>query len=141
VNHHTEDPFDVLFGEVMAGAGRFGHRQHIHLAWLAVRRLGVPDAVRVIGDGIRRAARYAEAPQKYHATITRAWVELVGYHAEQDNQDGFDAFVDRFPPLLNKRLLTGHYRSATLASDAARSGWVEPDIKPLPRAQRDHAEP
>jgi hypothetical protein len=29
---------------VMARAGRFGHRQHIELTWLAVRRFGEADA-------------------------------------------------------------------------------------------------
>lgn len=134
MNRHTDDPFDVIFDEVMASADRFGHRQHIHLAWLAVRRHGLPDAVGLVSEGIQRTARYAAAPQKYHATITRAWVELVGHHVEPGNEEDFDAFIERFPPLLDKRLLTGHYRSVTLASDAARSGWIEPDLRPLPPA-------
>ena len=46
----------------------------------------------------------------------------------------FDTFADRYPLLLDKRLLTGHYRSSTLATVEARSGWVEPDLKPLPAA-------
>lgn len=28
--------FDALMAEVMAGTGRFGHREHVHLTWLAV---------------------------------------------------------------------------------------------------------
>ena len=43
------------------------------------------------------------------------------------------AFADRHPALLDKRLLTRHYRSSTLAADPARSGWVEPDLLPFPR--------
>ena len=31
-----------------------------------------------------------------------------------------------------KRLLTRHYRSSTLASEQARTGWVEPDLAPFP---------
>jgi hypothetical protein len=34
--------------------------------------------------------------------------------------------------LLDKRLLTRHYRSSTLAAAPARSGWVEPDLLPFP---------
>jgi hypothetical protein len=115
----------------MAHADRFGHRQHIHLTWLAVRRHGTVDAIALVSDGIRRTARYAGAPQKYHATVSRAWVELVGRHAT-DGGDDFDAFADRHPQLLDKRLLARHYRSATLATAEARSGWVEPDLAPLP---------
>jgi hypothetical protein len=129
-------PFDGLMAEVMAHADRFGHRQHVHLTWLAVRRYGVAGAVRVVSDGIRRTARYAGAPQKYHETVSRAWVELVGYHVATGDTPTFDAFVARYPDLLDKRLLSRHYRSTTLASPEARTGWVEPDLAPLPGIAR-----
>jgi hypothetical protein len=129
--------FEALLAEVMARADRFGHRQHVHLTWLAVRRYGTGAAIAVVSDGIQRTARYAGAPQKYHATVSRAWVELVGYHVaagdDDDFDDDFEAFVDRHPALLDKRLLARHYRSSTLAAVEARSAWVEPDLLPLPR--------
>jgi hypothetical protein len=40
----------------------------------------------------------------------------------------FDAFAERHPALLDKRLLTRHYTAAVLASPQARAGWVEPDL-------------
>jgi hypothetical protein len=119
--------------EVMADADRFGHRQHVHLTWLAVRRLGTEAAIEVVSDGIKRTARYAGAPQKYNATVSRAWVELVGHHVDHDPAADFAAFAGRNPALLDKKLLTRFYRSATLASDRARTGWVEPDLRPFPR--------
>jgi hypothetical protein len=120
--------------EVMATAERFGHRQHVHLTWLAVRRYGVPAAVGLVSEGIRRTARYAGAPQKYHATVSRAWVELVGYHlAQHPGADPeFAQFAARHPALLDKRLLARFYRPVTLASPQARTGWVEPDLAPFP---------
>jgi hypothetical protein len=125
-------PFDELMKVVLAGAGRFGHREHVQLTWLAVRRYGTGAAIRLVADGIARTARYANVPQKYHETMSRAWVELVGYHATGDTSADFDAFAARFPELLNKRLLGEYYRSSTLASAQARAGWVEPDLRPLP---------
>jgi len=89
--------FDDLMAEVMATAGRFGHREHVHLTWLAVRRFGVRAAVGVVSDGIQLTARYAGAPQKYHATVSRAWVELVGYHAAERGDVDFAAFAGRWP--------------------------------------------
>lgn len=126
--------FDALMAEVMAATERFGHRQHVHLTWLAVRRHGVPATVGLVSDGIRRTARYAGAPQKYHATVSRAWVELVGYHVAQHEgaEPEFAEFAERHPALLDKRLLTRFYRPATLASPQARTGWVEPDLAPFP---------
>jgi hypothetical protein len=66
----------------------------------------------------------AGAPQKYNATVSRAWVELVGHHAGQTDTADFGCFADRHPALLDKKLLTRFYRSATLATDRARTGWV-----------------
>ena len=75
----------------------------------------MPAAVGLISDGIRRTARYAGAPQKYNATVSRAWVELVGHHAAETGGDDFTSFADHHPALLDKRLLTRFYRPATLA--------------------------
>ena len=124
--------FDELMAEVMAGACRFGHREHVQLTWLAVRRLGVPAAIDVVSDGIQRTARYAGAPQKYHTTVSRAWVELVGHHVAEHDAADFDSFAAHNRALLDKRLLTRFYRTATLASQRARTGWVEPDLAAFP---------
>lgn len=130
--HVGAPDFEALMAEVMATAERFGHREHVHLTWLAVRRVGVSAAVGLVSDGIQRTARYAKAPQKYHATMSRAWVELVGHHANEHGEDGFTAFAEHHPALLDKRLLARFYRPATLASAQARAGWVEPDLAPFP---------
>lgn len=82
--------------------------------------------------GIQRTARYARVPQKYHATISRAWVELVGHHATEHGEDDFNAVVGHHPALLDKRLLARFYHPATLASSQAGTGWVEPDLAPFP---------
>lgn len=126
------EPFAELMGEVMADAERFGHRQHVHLTWLAVRRFGTDAAVDVVSEGIQRTTRYHGVPQKYNATVSRAWVELVGHHADQAGAADFDSFADQHPALLDKKLLTRFYRSSTLAGDSARTGWVRPDLAPFP---------
>jgi hypothetical protein len=137
--------FDDLMAEVMTTAERFGHRQHVHLTWLAVRAFGVPHATALVSDGIRRTARYAGAPQKYHETVSRAWVELVGHHAAEGSANGsadvtaefgdfaeFAEFATHNPALLDKRLLSRFYRPSTLASPKSRTEWVEPDLAPFP---------
>jgi hypothetical protein len=118
--------------QVMTAAEQFGHREHIHLTWLAVRRYGVPEAIDLISDGIQRTARYAGAPQKYHATVSRAWVELIGHHASETHEEDFTRFVEDHPALLDKRLLTRFYRPTTLASPHAKQGWLPPDLAPFP---------
>ncbi|MFJ8589276.1 hypothetical protein ACIRD2_32090 [Streptomyces sp. NPDC093595] len=125
--------FDELMAEVTAATAHFDHRAHLHLTWLAVRRVGMPAAVGLVGEGIRRTARSAGAPQKYHATLSRAWVELVAYHAaDRPTTEDFAAFVERHPLLLDKHLLTRFYHSTTLAGARARTDWVAPDRAPFP---------
>ncbi|MFB6616856.1 hypothetical protein ACFCV9_22020 [Streptomyces sp. NPDC056367] len=124
--------FDELLAGVTASAGRFGHREHVHLTWLAVRRFGMPAALGLLDEGIRRTATRAGVPEKYHCTLTRAWTELIAHHAAETGEDDFDAFADRHPALLDKHLPERFYRPATLAAPHARTGWAEPDLTPFP---------
>ncbi|MEV6977331.1 hypothetical protein [Kitasatospora sp. NPDC093806] len=124
--------FDELMAEVRAGGGGFGHREHVHLTWLAIRRVGMPAALALVGDGIRRVATAAGAPQKYHVTLTRAWVELVAHHDAGPELPDFAAFAARHAELLDKDLLTRHYRPETLATPQARATWTAPDLAPFP---------
>jgi len=130
----SPDPELAAILPVITGpAGQFRHRQHINLAYYAVRRYGMPDAISAICTWIRQIATYERAPQKYHHTVSRAWVEAVAYHvAEDPGCADFEDFAARNPALLDKRLLSRHYRSSTLAGPDARSGWVEPDLAPFP---------
>jgi hypothetical protein len=132
--HGPHDPeLAAILPEITGPGGQFRHRQHINLAFYAVRRYGMPGAIAAVCAWIQQIAAYQRAPQKYHHTVSRAWVELVAYHvAEDPDCADFDAFADRNAALLDKRLLSRHYRSATLAAAAARRGGGEPDLLPFP---------
>jgi len=121
----------VAAGGAAPGSGpahrAFRHRQHVHLAFIAVRRYGPARAADEVSGWVRHLT--AHAPQKYHATVTRAWTEIVARHMAADpSVTDFDAFAERYPALLDKRLLTRHYTARALASPQARAGWVEPDL-------------
>jgi hypothetical protein len=137
----SHDPHDAALpaelasalAEIVPPGGAFRHREHIHLAYLAVRRHGVDRAAGVVSGWIRQLAAYQRAPQKFNATVTRAWTEIVAHHmAAAPPTADFASFADRHPALLDKRLLTRHYTARTLASPAARTGWAEPDLLPFP---------
>jgi hypothetical protein len=138
-HHHagglTDPELAAILAEILGPDGAFRHRQHVNLTFLAVRRHGMPAAVDKVSGWIRQLARYEQHPQKYHHTVSRAWVELIAHHVDADpGCDQFDRFAGRHPALLDKRLLRRHYTSATLASPQARHGWVEPDLLPFPWA-------
>jgi hypothetical protein len=146
-SHDSPDPeLAAILPAISGPAGQFRHRQHINLAFLAVQRYGMPEATGKICTWIRQIAAYERAPQKYHHTVSRAWVEIVAHHVSTDQDSpgypdcaDFDLFARRNPALLDKRLLSRHYRSATLASGPARHGWVEPDLLPFPWLARSTA--
>ena len=122
-----------LLAEIVPPGGTFRHREHIHLAYLAVRRHGTERAADKVSGWIRRLAAYQRAPQKFNATVTRAWTEIVAHHmAIAPPGTDFASFAERYPALLDKRLLTRHYTARTLASPAARTGWVDPDLAGFP---------
>ncbi|MEV4288430.1 hypothetical protein AB0K40_23195 [Nonomuraea bangladeshensis] len=61
----------------------------------------------------------------------------MGHHAGRSDTADFDMFAGQNPALLDKKLLTRFYRSTTLASAPARTGWIEPDLAPFPWRQAD----
>ena len=132
--HGRRDPeLAAILPGITGPGGQFRHREHINLAFLAVRRYGMPAAIGVICTWIRQIAAYERAPQKYHHTVSQAWVELVAHHVAADpGCTDFEAFASRNPALLDKRLLGRHYQSSTLAAQQARHDWVEPDLLPFP---------
>jgi hypothetical protein len=89
--------------------------------------------VRTVGDGIRHYAAARGAAAKYHETLTAFWVRLVAHCVSvRPELDDFDAFLSAFPLLEDKTIAERHWSSAALWSDAARTAWLEPDLRPLP---------
>jgi flavin reductase (DIM6/NTAB) family NADH-FMN oxidoreductase RutF len=97
----------------------FPHERHVRVAWELARRYPQDDAFARLVVGIRGIASRAGNPGAYHATITRAWFELI---AAADS-------LDRHPELLDKTLLRRYYSADRLA--AGRDRWLEPDLQPL----------
>jgi hypothetical protein len=126
----------AILAEIVPPGGAFRHRQHIHLAFLAVQRHGAARAADVVARWITHIAAYERAPQKFNATVTRAWTELVAHHATSGPPGAdFASFAEHNPALFDKRLLARHYSARLLASPAARTGWVEPDLARFPWCQ------
>ena len=115
-----------------AMADAFGHRDHIRLAWAQLRDHEPGEALDRVEGTIRHLAAAHGEPAKFHRTITSAWMALVEYHRSEAPDLEFDAFLDRFPALLDRRLLDHHFSSELLASSSARERQVAPDLRPLP---------
>ena len=121
----------ILHDILGRGAG-VGHRQHVELAWRYLDRHDADQAAGSVAAAIRQVAEAHGQPAKFHQTITRSWVQCVAVHRERWPADGFEAFLDRNPQLLDSGLLGHFYSAELLAGLPARSQWVAPDVHPLP---------
>jgi hypothetical protein len=112
---------------------QFHHRDHLRLAWVLVRQLGVETAAPAIASGIRRFAAQHGQAGKYHETLTQFWVRIVGHMVEvRPDIAELETFLETFPMLLDKGLPYRHWRPETMGSATARARWVEPDLLALP---------
>jgi hypothetical protein len=128
----TDEEFLHAFLSLALPHSAFHHRDHVRLAWLAVRRHGAA-AEAVVGDAIRRFAAAGGHGERYHQTLTSFWVRLVA-HAVSDapDVDAFDRFVAAYPLLLDPRLPLRHWSRTVLFGAGARRSWQEPDVVALP---------
>ncbi len=91
------------------------------------------EAESIVAREIRQFAVANGASGRYHETLTRFWVRLVGHAMENATDAGnIDELLARFPFLVDKSLPYRHRRGETFNSDQARAGWVEPDLLPVP---------
>ena len=107
----------------------FHHKDHIRLAWTYLKLHGPMEAPARMAAGIRNFAAYHGKSDKYHETVTVAWMHLVTQAAHCAS---FQEVVDQFPRFFDKSYLAEFYSPETLQSDAARVSFVAPDKKPLP---------
>ena len=111
--------------------GQFGHPEHVRLAWLFVRAYPLPQALESCGAVLRGLAARAGTPERYHQTVTWAYLILVNERAHRDGSPSdWDAFAQRFPELLEREpgILSRYYRPETLGSELARTTFVMPDL-------------
>jgi hypothetical protein len=129
MNHSTDDEFLARFEAHTLD--EFTHRDHLRVAFVYARRGGADAAV----EGARRIRGFAEAAGatgKYHDTLTVAWARVVAHLAGRHPAIAFGAFLEEHPELDRRDLMLSHYSRALLFSGAARAGFVEPDLLPLP---------
>ena len=110
---------------------RFGHRDHLRLAWLQLDRLGPERGAEATVSTLRRLDA-AHGGGHYHETITRFWLGLVGHARERFAGASFASALADHPQLLDGTLPSSHYSRPLLESSEARHDAVPPDLAPLP---------
>ena len=145
MNKHpmTDDELIAAF-EVGTPPEPFHHVDHVKLAWTYLRRHPVIDVLTRLPKGLRALATARGKPDRYHETITWAYIFLLRERMAQmgPTHDWAD-FVKCHPDLLdwNKSILRAYYGDATLRSDLARDLFVLPDRADRPVALHNAAAP
>lgn len=140
IYYKTDDEIRALVSAFEACSfhpSEFGHYQHLTVALWYVWHLSPDKASAQMTKGIRRLAE-TYGKMGYHETITRFWLRIVAnfvaeHRANVTLRETANALID----CCNEKDLIGQFYSAELlATDKAKTEWVEPDLKPLPEPAR-----
>jgi hypothetical protein len=135
----SDEEFLRAFEDLSFPADSFHHREHIRVAWLYLKSSDATRAAERMSEGIRRFANHHGATQKYHHTLTLAWMRVVAAAlVETPEGYAFEQFLTAHLELKDTKLLNKYYTKEVLQTVAAREGWVEPDRQPLPELRIYH---
>ena len=131
-----DDPLVRAFEERTLDPARFGHREHLYVAFQYLRAMPLEDALARYVGNLRRLAEALGAPGKFHATMTWAYVVLLdeAMHRPGAEALGFDELIARTPALADHRtgLLHDYYARDELEADEARRRFRLP--RPMRRS-------
>jgi hypothetical protein len=123
-----EDPLVQAFETAQIDAAKFRHREHLYVAWCYLRSLPFEDASARYVRALRQLTAALGAPQKFHATISWAYLVLLNEALERWPEAGFDELMAKNPRLLDHRTgaISALYERSQLDSDDARRRFVLP---------------
>lgn len=118
------------FVDTSLPADQFHHQQHVQVAWLFVRKYGMPGALAEFTSAIKRFADAKGATGLYHETITWAFLLLIAERQARNPAASWPEFEAAHPDLLvwKPSILGRYYSKELLASDLARRTFLMPDL-------------
>lgn len=105
----------------------FGHAAHVRAAYLYLRPGDFATALTRIRTAIRMHASRLGKADRYHETITVAYLALIQQHiCQRGDGGGWPGFARQNPELLRPDLLLHFYPRSQLQSELARQVFVLP---------------
>ena len=107
----------------------FHHRDHVRMGWIYLRQHPLLDALARFSAALRRYAEAKGKPDRYHETITLAFLLLIYERMQNAPAANWDEFAAKNGDLFdwNPSVLATYYRPELLASDDARARFLLPD--------------
>lgn len=134
----SADAEDRRFHEAFAAGAvhprDFRHRDHLRLAYVCLSDELYDAALLTFRRLLREfLQRHRVDPNKYHETLTCAWLQAVALHmARTPGTVSFADFIARHPALLDSNLIFTHYSRERLISANARESFIAPDLQSIP---------
>jgi len=110
----------------------FHHRDHIRAGWIYLREHPLLEAIPRFIGALKRYAASRGAPDRYHETVTLAFLLLIFERMDRAGAETWDEFAGRHSDLMqwNPSALAAYYRPETLTTNDARARFVLPDAGP-----------
>jgi predicted metal-dependent hydrolase len=105
----------------------FGHTAHVRAAYLYLQAGEFGETLERLRRAIRNYAAFLGKPDRYHETITVAYVALIQQHiCERGDGGDWQAFARDNPELFQPGLLLRFYSKTQLESELARRVFLLP---------------
>src|SRR4051812_29277803 len=128
VRNMIDDSLVRAFETATVEPAKFGHREHLYVAWCYLKALTLEDALLRYVHYLRLLASSLGVPGKFHATMTWGYLVLLdeAMHDPELRGADFQALLEKHPALLDRAALHAYYDPTELASPAARQRFVLP---------------
>lgn len=139
----TDEELIAGFESTDMPAEQFSHVEHVRAAWWYLARYAFPEALGRFCTAIQRFATAKGKPDRYHETITVAYMLLIAERLDGARNLTWDEFASRNGDLTDRKpsILARYYTEQTLSSDRARRVFVMPDAVVTGRASLSTSRP
>jgi hypothetical protein len=124
---HAEDSELARFMRGEIDPARFVHREHLRMAFEMLRLYDFPTAALHYSNALRLITEKVGKPEKFHQTVTIAFLAIVAERLDANLATDFEAFLAANPDLEDRSTLARWYPAERLNSAAARRTFVLPE--------------
>lgn len=125
----SDEEFLAALESCSLSAHEFDHAAHVRAAYLYSRSGDLASALAKISRAIQNFADSLSRPDRYHETITVAYLAVIRQtlHVSGDGGD-WEGFAQANQVLLERDLLLRFYPRAQLESELARRVFLLPQV-------------
>jgi hypothetical protein len=127
----SDDELVEAFEACTLPSEAFPHSAHVRVAWWYLSHYPLPVALDRFTTALRRFATAHGAPERYHETITVAYLLLINERKHLTGDTDWNTFAAANADLLawKPSILDRYYTPETLWSERARRVFVMPEMK------------